>query len=279
MLDVSDIAPNLVLEQDGIWRSAKHETISYPEDGNEACYQIEESSFWFKHRNACIEAAVKCHPPRSGGPIFDVGGGNGFVALGLMRAGFETVLVEPGPIGALNGKRRGIPTVICATTTGAGIRHSTLDAVGLFDVIEHIEDDMEFLRSMRTLLKKDGRLYATVPAYSALWSGEDISAGHFRRYTCKSIGTKIERTGFRVEYSTYIFRPLPLPIFLLRALPYRLEFMRALRSGSDTASDHRPASATMASIMNLLLSGEVPNVGARRRMIFGGSCLLVASAA
>ena len=35
----------------------------------------------------------------------------------------------------------------------------------------------------------------------------------------------------------------------------------------------------MASIMNLLLSGEVSNVGVCRRMIFGGSCLLVASAA
>jgi SAM-dependent methyltransferase len=276
MLDVAEIAPNLVLDRDGIWRSAQREAISYPEEGNEACYQIEESSFWFRHRNACIEAAVKAYPPRSGGLIFDVGGGNGFVALGLIRAGFETVLVEPGPAGAMNGKRRGIPTVICATTTAAGIRPSTLDAVGLFDVIEHTEDDMAFLASMRALLKKDGRLYATVPAYPALWSGEDVSAGHFRRYTRKSIAARIEQSGFRVEYSTYIFRPLPLPIFLLRALPHRLGFMRG---GSDPASDHGVASTAMASVMNLLLSGEVSNVGARRRMIFGGSCLLVASAA
>ena len=77
--------------------AARTRTDLYPLEG-ENLHQIEESSFWFKHRNACIEAAVKCHPPRSGGPIFDVGGGNGFVTLGLIRAGFETVLVEPGPM-------------------------------------------------------------------------------------------------------------------------------------------------------------------------------------
>jgi len=276
---ISDIAPNLVLEHDGIWRSTEHEAISYPGEGNQTCYQIEESSFWFKHRNACIEAAVRRYPPPSGGPIFDIGGGNGFVALALIKAGFETVVVEPGPIGALNSKRRGISTVICATAAAAGIRHSTLDAVGLFDVIEHIEDDVEFLRLMRALLKKNGRLYVTVPAYSALWSGEDVSAGHFRRYTCKSIGTQIERTGFRVEYWTYIFRPLPLPIFLLRVLPYRLRFMRALRRERDLASDHRQATTMVVSMINILLRGEVLDIGARRQMRFGGSCLLVASAA
>jgi hypothetical protein len=88
-------------------REARNDLVS--RGGNEACYQIEESSFWFKHRNACIEAAVKCHPPRSGGPIFDVGGGNGFVARGLMRAGFETVflnLLLSGEVMNVGARRR-----------------------------------------------------------------------------------------------------------------------------------------------------------------------------
>jgi len=279
MLNVSEIAPNLVLQNDGIWRSAKHETVSYPEDGHQTYYQIEESSFWFKHRNACIAAAVGHYPPPSGGPIFDVGGGNGFVALGLIQAGFDTVLLEPGPIGALNGKQRGIPTVICAAAGTAGIRPSTLNAVGVFDVIEHIEDDLDFLRSLRALLKPGGRLYVTVPAYSALWSGEDISAGHFRRYTCESIGARIRQAGFKLDYSTYIFRPLPLPIFLLRALPYRLGLMRAPRGEQDLQKDHRPPTNTMAVLIDLVLRGEVANIKAGRPMSFGGSCLLVARAA
>lgn len=275
MVDVSAIAPNVALGPDGIWRAVTREDVSYPPDGNQACFQLEDSSFWFNHRNACIAAAAKGFPPPNRDPIFDIGGGNGFVSLGLANAGFETVLVEPGEPGALNGKRRGLETVICATTSTAGFRSSTLGAVGLFDVIEHIGDDLVFLRSIRSLLKAGGRLYATVPAYPLLWSSEDHAAGHFRRYTGKSIGTVVERAGFRLEYLTHIFRPLPLPIFLFRALPYRLGLSRA----SAGAAAHSPGNGKAAGLLDRLLRSEVRNIESKRAMSFGGSCLLVASAA
>ena len=278
MFDVSDIAPNLRLGSDGIWYAADQERVSYPSDGNQLCFQLEESSFWFNHRNACITAAVKKFPPREQGPIFDIGGGNGFVSVGLTRAGFETVLVEPGRTGASNGKRRGVPTVICATTANAGFKSSTLDAIGLFDVVEHIDDDLQFLESVRTLLKDGGRLYATVPAYSTLWSNDDELAGHFRRYTCKSMGALIERAGLKLDYSTYIFRVLPLPILLLRVLPHRLRLDKASSGERDFSTDHKPANGGIATLLDFLLSGEVGNIASAKRMSFGGSCLLVASA-
>ncbi len=278
MLDVSNFADRLSRGADGIWYSTDQETLSYPPDGNQACFQLEETSFWFNHRNSCIAAAVKNFPPCNNGPIFDIGGGNGFVSAGLMRSGFEPVLVEPGPMGASNGKLRGIPTVICATTSSAAFKSSTLDAVGLFDVIEHIDDDLRFVESIRSLLKGGGRLYATVPAYSALWSAEDVRAGHFRRYTRKSIVALVERAGFTVDYSTYIFRPLPLPIFMLRALPYRLRFSGRLNVERDTASDHRPPNGKSEGAMKLMLHQEIRHIEKKSSMWFGGSCLLVASA-
>lgn len=279
MDNISRFADRLVLGQDGIWYGADQEKISYPSDGNDACFAVEESSFWFGHRNGCIAAAVRNHPPLNGGPIFDIGGGNGFVSLGLIRAGFEAVLVEPGPRGASNGKFRGIQTVVCGTTESAGIRASSLEAVGLFDVIEHIDDDLRFLTSIRALLKPGGRLYATVPAYSMLWSAEDELAGHFRRYTLGSIGALLGRAGFSLDYSTYFFRPLPFPIFLLRALPYRLGLSRSAATTRDAASDHRPPPGRAAAIMNSMLRQEISNIERNSRMAFGGSCLLVAHAA
>jgi hypothetical protein len=38
-------------ERDGIWYSDAKAEISYPEKGNDDCMQIEDSSFWFAHRN------------------------------------------------------------------------------------------------------------------------------------------------------------------------------------------------------------------------------------
>ena len=41
-------------------------------------------------------------------PLFDIGGGNGFVANYLSKKGFETILVEPGIDGCINGRERGL---------------------------------------------------------------------------------------------------------------------------------------------------------------------------
>ena len=90
------------------------------------------------------------------------------VSLALARAGFDIALVEPGCTGAANAKRRGLETVICATADTAEFKPHSLSAIGLFDVVEHIEDDFSFLRSLRGLMKEKGRLYITVPAYSFL---------------------------------------------------------------------------------------------------------------
>ncbi len=271
------IAPGLTQGADGIWYATERETLSYPEDGNDACLKVEERSFWFRHRNACITRLMQVFPPA--GPLFDVGGGNGFVSLALERAGFPAVLVEPGPAGARNGQRRGLAQVVCATTEGAGFLPGSLPAVGLFDVVEHIEDDDAFLRHIHGLLQPDGRVYLTVPAFQWLWSQEDVHAGHFRRYTLGEMSGLLRRCGFEVEFASYFFRFLPLSIALLRALPYRLGLRRdEVHPDPERAErEHRGASGGLASrLLERLLQAEVERLGRPRRMGFGGSCLLVA---
>ena len=49
----------LHLAQDGIYYSAASEAVSYPEEGNEACFEVEDRSFWFRHRNDCIRELVR----------------------------------------------------------------------------------------------------------------------------------------------------------------------------------------------------------------------------
>lgn len=278
MIDISSISSTLKLGADGVWHSNERHDISYPSEGNQECFQVEDSSFWFNHRNACILSAVRTFPFAKHGTIFDIGGGNGYVSLALIRSGFDAVLVEPGVIGAANAKKRGIPSVVCATTETSGFSKGSLDAVGLFDVIEHIDDDSHFLRSIRNLVKPGGRVYATVPAYSFLWSKEDELAGHFRRYTCKSIGDSIERAGFKLDYVTYIFMPLPLPILLLRAIPHRLGYTRTTANTQHTENDHRRSSSVASRGLNWLLGGEIEKIASKRRISFGGSCLVVATA-
>ena len=276
MVDIASISTGLQLGNDGIWHSYHNEKLSYPEDGNDSCFELEDHSFWFKHRNHCIEAVVKRHPPEAAGSIFDIGGGNGFVSLGLINAGFNVVLVEPGKTGARNAKKRGIQNIICATTANANFKPHSLPAAGLFDVIEHIEDDLAFLQSLRKLMRNKAPLYITVPAYSFLWSSEDIHAGHYRRYTRKSISKRLEEAGFEIEFSSYIFRFLPVPILLLRTLPNKLGFGKSGHSPDNTAHDHATRESHATKIVDHLLRSEIRNLESGAAMSFGGSCLIVA---
>lgn len=276
MIDIRSISNGLLLGNDGIWHSQNSSGVSYPLDGNEMCFAIEDGSFWFRHRNNCIIAAVRTYPPRNKGTIFDIGGGNGFVAAGLAIAGFDVALVEPGRIGAMNARRRGLRTVICATADTTTFNRGSLPAIGLFDVIEHIEDDYSFLRSMRELIEEEGYLYATAPSYPFLWSGEDVSAGHFRRYSLKGMSDILTASGFEVIFSSYIFRFLPVPIFLFRALPYKIGISKKDLSLTNISRDHAVNGGLCAHFLYSLLQSEISNIQDRRAMRFGSSCLIVA---
>lgn len=273
-VDVSKIALNLQLEQDGLWASPADSNVSYPEIGNETCFAVEEASFWFNHRNNCILQALKRFPPS--GTFFDVGGGNGYVAGAIQQAGINVVLVEPGRVGARNAMNRGIRQVIRSTLHDAGFLPETLPAVGLFDVVEHIEDDRTFLMEIKRLLGPGGRIYLTVPAFQWLWSHEDEHAGHWRRYTLKSISETLEASGYVIEFATYFFGFLPLASFLLRVLPYRLGFAGKNSSHESVHSDHNPTNAYVKRVLNMLSGRELSKIAARQLPRIGGSCLVVA---
>ena len=57
--DIENIAINIVKGDHGIFESKTGTSVSYPERGNDACMQIEDNSFWFKHRNNIIAESVK----------------------------------------------------------------------------------------------------------------------------------------------------------------------------------------------------------------------------
>jgi SAM-dependent methyltransferase len=279
MVDIQRIAAGLELGKDGIWYSKDTENISYPPEGSESCFAIEENSFWFRHRNNCIASVVKSYPPVNNGTIFDIGGGNGFVSLCLANSGCDVALVEPRIAGAVNAKKRGITHVICATTNTAHFKQNSLPAVGLFDVVEHIENDLMFLKSVRGLMRKDGRLYLTVPSYSWLWSAEDVSAGHYRRYALGDLRNVLKAAGFHIEFSSYIFRFLPVPIFFLRVLPYRFGVANTERTSQNNLRDHAVKGGNRARVIDSVLTCEIDNLNKRKSMLFGGSCLIVANCA
>lgn len=250
------------------------EPVEYPERGNEWCAAVEDSSWWFQHRNRILLEVMRRFPPAT--PLYDIGGGNGVVAGALQRAGIRTIVVEPGPAGVRRARERGLEAV-CATLEGADLEPGSIPAIGMFDVLEHIAEPQPFLARARTMLRPGGRLYLTVPAYATLWSAEDEYARHCRRYTARSLRLELETAQLEVELATYMFSFLPLPILLLRSIPYRLGRARPFTL-DGARSDHGGGGERSASrgTLELLLGLELNAFRRWGGLPFGGSVVAVA---
>lgn len=272
-MEIIDFADNIYLK-DGIWFSKKNRDISYPKEGNMKCYEIEQDSFWFQHRNNCILEAIKIYSKNE--IFFDIGGGNGYVAKGLNENNIKTVLIEPGLEGALNARERGLENIICSTFEDAGIKQNYCNSIGLFDVVEHIEDDTKFLKSINSILSNNGFVYITVPAYKLLWSKEDDDAGHFKRYTIKQICSNLKNSGFEIEYATYIFSILPIPVFIFRTIPSLLLFNKNASDLNKHKKEHSQRKGILSSILNKIWIKEINYIKQKKKIPFGGSCFVIA---
>lgn len=263
----------LARHESGFWGARDISSVSFPQDGLSVLSAIEDTSFWFAHRNRFIEAAVRRLPPE--GAMFDIGGGNGIVALHLTRAGFDTVVVEPSPSGAAQAHRRGL-NVVAAAFEDMDVPPASLPAAGLFDVLEHVQNDTAVLQGLARAIRPGGRLYITVPAYDLLWADEDVHSGHWRRYTLTRLCHDVAAAGFRVEYASYLFAALVPTILLFRTLPYRLG-RRPTHDQDKVSRDHALPDTFAGRMLQRSFELELAWARQGRRVPAGSSCFLVAT--
>lgn len=266
-----------MLKQDeaGIYTTGENYQIDYPEKGNADYLKFEEQSFWFKHRNDVIINAIK-KVGAEGNNIADIGGGNGLQAKFLQQKypNIKVALIEPGYEGCLAAKNRGVQQVYNCLFQEFDFESFNAGTVGLFDVIEHIEDDAAFLAEIKAKLKKGDKIVITTPAYNALWSEMDDYARHHRRYTRGSLKKAAEKAGFKVKYSSYFFSfLLPLTV-LFRVLPYKLG---KRRTDEELMADEKKQHASGGIVQGVLsLASRMELVVLRAVSLpFGGSIVAV----
>lgn len=271
----AELHAHMKQDMNGIWLSESESTqLSYPDKGHHACFTVEGHSLWFQHRNKCISLAVTAFPPN--GLLFDIGGGNGFVSAHLQTNGVTCCLVEPGTVGAYNARiNRDLTHVICGTASELGFLQGRLPSIGIFDVLEHIEDSTDFLCELYGLLSPGGRLYITVPAHKWLWSASDIRAMHFRRYTQKSLQQSLRKSGFEVEYCTGIFGALTPGIFLFRSLLSLWGLRGPKKANPNQTQEHGTSGGLGWKIMKSLLNRDLKKIRLKKS-VFGPSLLCVA---
>ena len=166
--------------------------------------EVAEGHVWFQLRTALIlDATGRLF--RAGARRFvDFGCGNGLVMAALDQQGWETLGVDMYVESLRRAVTRTRGMLICSRIPNARLVEGS-DVAGLFDVIEHVADDVALLEHVRGQLVPGGSVVVTVPALSALWSQFDVLLGHKRRYSRRGLVEVMERAGFVCEDARYCF--------------------------------------------------------------------------
>jgi SAM-dependent methyltransferase len=234
----------------------------------EVLHRIEEGHFWFTARNRMIRWLIERFAPRASRGL-EIGCGTGYVLFALRDALPAARLSgsELHSAGLEHARHRhGTAVELFQMDARHSGLSSTLDLIGAFDVLEHIEEDTRVLDEIHTMLKPGGILIATVPQHPWLWSPIDEYAHHCRRYKVGELAEKARRAGFKTRYVSS-FASFSLPLMALDRLRAK-------------DGDGEPESAAMPPVINAVLKvifwcEEIVR-RARIPLPFGGSTVLVA---
>lgn len=165
--------------------------------------------------------------------VLDVGSGDGWLARQFAEAGpeLEFVCWDVGYGGSAPPWQDRI-SYTAARPAGQ------FDLVLMLDVVEHVENDLGFVRDLARSMTPDAHLLFSVPAWPKLYSSHDAALGHFRRYTPDAARTLLGAAGMRIVRSGGLFHTLLPPRYLQVASERRATARRLDAQGKtgDTAA-------------------------------------------
>ena len=127
-----------------------------------------------------------------------------------------------------------------------GVPDGRYDLIALLDVLEHVDNRAESLRSIAGKLAPNGKILITVPAYQWMWSAHDLAHHHKLRYSKKGLRRDAEAAGLRVRKLGF-FNSLLFPV----AATVRLLGKLAGRTSSDDKVPPGPLNALFEKIFGL----------------------------
>ena len=180
---------------------------------------IENRHWWFAGRRKIIKSILSQMEWPPNPEILEIGCGTG---------GNLDLLASFGEVNAMEMDERA--RELARQKTGDRVRIKSghcpdnipfeggkFDLICLFDVLEHIERDEETLLVIEKMLKPDGFVLITVPAYQWLWSVHDDFLHHKRRYTAGLLRQKLRNSGLHIKRLTY-FNILLFPLAVIARL-------------------------------------------------------------
>jgi SAM-dependent methyltransferase len=183
----------------------------------------EARHWWFCGRRAVLASLIRQFKLRADARILEIGAGTGGNLLMLSAFGKVSALEMDDKARAIATEKTGGRFDIRPGSCPANIPFGDdqFDLICLFDVLEHIDDDVGTLVALKRMMAPRGHVLITVPAYRWLWSEHDEFLHHKRRYTASGLRRIVDAAALRVERMSY-YNTLLFPLAAAVRLKERL---------------------------------------------------------
>jgi SAM-dependent methyltransferase len=231
--------------------------------------ELDQTHWWYVARRHILAGVIRrVVKPPGDARILEIGCGTGHNFAMLGAFGAVDGLEVDDAARKFASERLGKPVGSARLPDLEGIAENRYDLIALLDVLEHVEDDLAALASIRTRLKPGGRILVTVPANRWMWSAHDTVHHHFRRYNSSDLRHVIDAAGLKADLFTH-FNTLLFPL----AAAFRI---LGKITGREEADDAQPA-APLNAIFGKVFGLESHLMG-RVSLPFGVSLLALLSA-
>lgn len=171
-------------------------------------YESARSDHWWFQGRAELVGALLARGTAVSGLALDLGAGT----ESLFPATFDVIKLDlVRPAGDLK-------SFVQASALELPFPDGKFDAVGAFDLIEHIEDAVSLMSEIARVVLPGGIVLATVPAHQWLWSPHDERVGHVRRYERGEIAALFEAAELRIVWCSSFYGFLVLPAIVRKVL-------------------------------------------------------------
>jgi SAM-dependent methyltransferase len=164
---------------------------------------LEVKHFWFRARREVLEACLaRFLPENVPRVILDAGCGTG-ANFGMLGRFGNAIGVDVFHDACVYATRKHPGLIAQGKLESLPVAKASIDLAVLLDVLEHVDNQQAVLAEMQRILRLDGLLVVSVPAFQHLWSNHDVVHCHRRRYKANELRRELEKAGFHIDYLGY----------------------------------------------------------------------------
>jgi SAM-dependent methyltransferase len=170
--------------------------------------------------------------------LLEIGCGAGVLISELHQLGYVCTAVEESEQAISIAKEFNKETNNQIVSELPSCVNNNFDYLFAFEVLEHIQNDLDALKTWKNHLLPNGKLLFSVPAHPQKWNATDDWAGHVKRYEKEQLVDLVKQAGFDVLHFESYGYPLANILEPIRAFHHSKELKKRSRQQLNTVTDN-----------------------------------------